>query len=305
MLAEKVYTRTPMIKQATLGLGTVQWGLKYGIANRNGLVSANTVSDILAAARGAGIAILDTAAQYGEAEAVLGANSVAGFKIVTKTPSFRAAGITDEHVRQLVKTFDESLQRLGLSSVYGLLVHHSEDLLAPGGQKLVVAMNKLKDSGKVEKIGVSIYDGSQLDGLLERFTPDLVQTPVSVLDQRLVSSGQLQRLAELDVEVHVRSVLLQGLLLMPPNELPAYFAPIRGLLERWHVAVCDQGMTPTQAALSYVRNIPGVSTVLVGVESLDQLLMCVSDFSVGHRFDARGLACDDPAFVNPAMWRLS
>jgi len=293
------------IKHAKLGLGTVQWGLKYGIANRGGRVAVDTVSDILGAARESGIMILDTAAQYGDAEAVLGANSVAGFKVVTKTPSFRAAVISDAHARQVAKTYDESLQRLGLSAVYGLLAHHADDLLAPGGDKLIAAMKELKASGKVKKIGVSIYDGPQLEGLLERFTPDLVQAPISVLDQRLVLGGHLRRLVELDVEVHVRSVFLQGLLLMPLNELPVYFEPIRHVLESWHAAAREQRMTPTQAALSYVRDIPGVSTVLVGVESLDQLHMCMSDFSVEHCFDARDLACDVPEFVNPALWRLS
>ena len=183
-------------------------------------------------------------------------------------------------------------------------LHHANDLLVPGGSKLVDALLELKAKGFVENIGVSVYDGAQADAVLEIFKPDIVQLPVSVLDQRMLVHGQLERLKKEGVEIHVRSVFLQGLLLMPLSQIPAYFDSIRPLLAKWHAAAQEQGMTLSQAALSFVRDIPYVDAVLVGVENLAQLHSCVEAFSVDASFDASNLACNDILFVNPALWRV-
>lgn len=286
-----------------LGLGTVQWGVAYGISNQVGKTAPNEVSAILLAAQKAGVKVLDTASLYGEAESVLGANRLEAFKIVTKTKRYATRIIEDQHVDQMFDTFSRSLEKLAVDKVYGLLVHHAQDILVDGGERLVAGMERLKEQGKVSKIGVSIYDGEQLDGILRRFTPDLVQLPLNVFDQRLIHSGWLQRLHDKGVEIHVRSVFLQGLLLMPLEDIPTYYEPIRPLLTRWHAAVREQGMSLVQAALAFVRDLSEVDHVLVGVESVSQFQVCLQDFSNPASFDAAGLACDDPAFVNPVFWR--
>jgi aryl-alcohol dehydrogenase-like predicted oxidoreductase len=291
-----------MLSIKKLGLGTVQWGLRYGLANQQGITPPETVREILSAAKGYGITILDTASLYGASEAVLGDNSLEGFRVVTKTPRFATPVITDEHVLTLTHTFSQSLQRLSTRKVYGLLIHHADDLLVPGGEKLVAAMMALKETGAVEKIGVSVYNEDQVDAVMKIFKPDIVQLPISVLDQRLLLNGQLARMKKAGVEIHARSVFLQGLLLMPLNSVPAYFDPIRPLLGQWHAAAEAQGLTPVQAALSFVRDIPYVDTVLVGVENLEQFRSCCVDFSVLATFDASGLACHDPMYINPALW---
>lgn len=290
---------------AELGLGTVQWGLDYGVTNSDGQTSAAEVKAILQLARSHGIGLLDTASQYGEAEAVLGENDLEGFRVVTKTPSFRTGEVLADHADELICTFEGSLSRLGCGKLHGLLLHHVEDLFAPGGRQLLGAMEELKSGGKVAGIGVSVYDGRQIDAVLEVFNPDIVQLPLSVLDQRLLRSGHLERLKAAGTEIHVRSVFLQGLLLMPLDRVPTYFDPILPTLTRWHEAAQSQGTTATQAALAFVRDLPWVDGVLVGVESQAQLAACHADFSTVAGFDATGLACDDPSFVNPMCWKLN
>lgn len=291
-----------MLSVNKLGLGTVQWGLRYGLANQNGITPPETVRGILSEARSYRITILDTASLYGESEAILGANSLEGLKVVTKTPRFATPVITDEQALNLTHTFSLSLQRLSATKVYGLLIHHADDLLVPGGENLVAAMMALKEAGVVEKIGVSVYHSDQIDAVLRIIKPDLVQLPISVLDQRLLLNGQLERMKNMGIEIHARSVFLQGLLLMPLNRIPPYFDPIQPLLARWRAAAEGQGLTPVQAALSFVRDIPYVDTVLVGVENLEQFRSCCVDFSAPGKFDASGLACDDPMYINPALW---
>jgi len=288
-----------------LALGTVQFGLDYGVSNTMGRIDEKIVSAILTEARRHGIDMLDTAALYGESEAVLGQQELGGFNVVTKTPSFATAQITAGQSDLLLQTFRQSQLRLRQGSLYGLLAHHVDDLLAPGGKILWSAMQSLKDAGFVKHIGASVYEGPQIDALLKRFKPDLIQLPVNILDQRLVKTGHIQKLKEHGVEVHARSVFLQGLLLMSPDKVSAYFDPVRKLLRQCREAATDQGMTPVQAALAYVRDLPGVDRIVVGVTSEYELRQCAEDFARTGLFSGEGLGCDEKAFVNPALWRLT
>lgn len=287
-----------------LGLGTVQWGLRYGLSNQHGITTPETVTTLLNEARHYGIEILDTASLYGESETVLGTNPLEGFKVVTKTPSFATLHISDIEVNQLNETFQKSLDLLQCKKTYGLLIHHAENILISGGDKLLTAMMQLKEKGLVEKIGVSVYDSMQVDAVMRKFTPDLIQLPLSVMDQRMLTSGHLELLKNEDVEIHVRSVFLQGLLLMPLENIPAFFEPVRPLLTRWHAVTQEQGLTVNQAALSFVRDIPYIDTVLVGLDNLAQLRSCFDDYRMKINFDATGLSCNNPIFLNPSLWQL-
>lgn len=286
-----------------LGIGTVQWGLPYGITNQGMKTAPEMVAAILDEARSSGISILDTASLYGDAETVLGENQLDAFRIVTKTLKFATPVITDEQARQIEHVFLQSLQRLSSKRVYGLLIHHADDILAPGGEKLVEALARLKQSGMVEKVGVSVYCAEQLDGILRVLTPDIVQVPINVLDQRLLASGHLEQMKRDGIEIHARSVFLQGLLLMPLAQIPKYFDPVKPLLEKWHFSAAEQGLSLIQASLSFVRDISYVDAVLVGVENLSQMRSCIADFSHDANFDAVQLACNNPNFVNPAFWK--
>jgi aryl-alcohol dehydrogenase-like predicted oxidoreductase len=288
-----------------LGLGTVQWGQSYGLANRSGVASHESVAEILASALACGVQCLDTAALYGEAESILGMNSLENFQVVTKTPKFGTSVVSDVDGDTLRRTFERSLKLLNQEKVYGLLIHHPDDIFASGGEKLVAVLSKLKEEGLVEKIGISIYDSTQADAVLKMFTPDIVQLPLNVLDQRMLVDGQLQKLKSKRVEIHVRSVFLQGLLLMPLGQVPSYFDPIRPLLIRWHAAVKEQGLTNIQALFSFVKGISQIDRVLVGVQSLAEFDACFQNYSIETRFDATGLSCDKAEFVNPALWKLT
>lgn len=289
-------------KNQKLALGTVQWGTDYGISNKGGKTPAREVGRILAVAADAGIGLLDTAAHYGAAEAALGSNSLTAFKVVTKTPHFASASIEPEHELALLRTFDASLANLQLDAVYGLLVHHAPDLLVPGAEILVQTLQRLKAEGHVAKVGVSVYNSDQIGSLLERFTPDLIQLPLNALDQRLLKSGDIGKLKDLGVEIHVRSVFLQGLLLMPLDALPPKFAAHKAVLAQWHEEVRRQGLTPKQAALAFVRDIDEVDHLLIGVETVGQLQECLTDYASKGSFDATRLNCNDENLLNPALW---
>lgn len=296
-------------KLTALGLGTVQFGCDYGIANRSGQVSYEEVERILGRAATLGIKVLDTAALYGLSEETLG--TVLGpehpFQIVTKTCKLAADSVTDNETVQLVRTFERSLKRMNQNSVYGLLIHDANDLLKPGGGKLVETLNQLKSDGRVTKIGVSVYTPEQIDKLLAMFTPDLIQVPLNVFDQRLVSGGHLERLRRGGVEIHVRSVFLQGLLLMPPGTVDAYFEPMRARLVNFHNDMTAIGSTPLQGALQFALSRTEVDTVLVGVCSRSELeeIRSAAIHPTSTEMDFSRWAVNDPRFVDPSQWRLN
>lgn len=285
---------------AALGLGTAQFGMDYGISNRTGRTPEAEVARILGLAWDAGCRVLDTAAGYGESEAVLGRlfDESHPFRIVTKTPAAAGNGSGPK----IGEAFAAQLARLRRRRIYGLLVHRTSDLLGPFGAELYRELRALKDMGFVERIGASAYDGAEIDALLDRFDLDLVQLPVNVFDQRLVNNGRLSRLRDHGVELHARSAFLQGVLLLEPNELPEFLRPLARPLHDFRAAAEARGMSPLQAALSFVRNLDGIAVVLVGVTRQAELEEVLAAFASGQSFDAAPFACADARLVNPSLW---
>lgn len=289
-----------------IGLGTAQFGLDYGISNPGGRVSVEEVRRILAYAEAQGIADLDTAAAYGCSEAVLGEVLASGhaFRVVTKLSRIGPVRMTQAHREQTRASFMRSLERLRCSAVYALLIHDCDDILKPGGELLVALLAELKAEGLVRKIGISAYTCREVEAVLEHFTPDIVQLPINLLDQRPVRSGCLAGLYEDGIEVHARSVFLQGLLLMEPEGLPQYFEPIKDHLLRLRRKLSDSGSSPLEAALEYVMQQPEVNTVIIGVASYAELReMCVTAAGLGEpTTDYSTWALEDERFLNPSLW---
>ena len=289
-----------------LGLGTAQFGLDYGVTNHSGKVSEQDVAAILQFARVHDVEIIDTAAAYGTSEEVLGrcfTNSDV-FKIVTKTSSIKRAVITSHDAQSVCEQFMRSLARLRQPKVYGLLVHNAQDLLALNSELLMAEMMKLKQAGFVEKIGVSVYSGAEIDEILSRHQIDLIQVPVNVFDQRLIASGHLKQLKDLRVEIHARSVFLQGLLLLKPAQLPAKFEKLRRPLEKYCGYVATYGLTQLEGALAFLKQLRMIDGLIVGVLSLANLAeICAAlKAPLGDHLEFSNLALSDTAIVDPTTW---
>ncbi|MFZ5632099.1 MAG: aldo/keto reductase [Bacillota bacterium] len=288
-----------------IGLGTVQFGLDYGISNREGKTTPEEVARILATAAGNGIRIIDTAVLYGASEEVLGRCLPRGhrFSIVTKTPGFEGGRISSRDLEFLEETFYRSLARLGQPSVYGLLVHHAGDLLAGGGSLLFQRMAELKKRGLVKKIGTSVYNGDEIDRIVEKYPVDLVQLPVNVLDQRLLISGHLSKLKGAGIEIHARSVFLQGLLIMDPGSLPSHFDSVKDHLRSYHDKIGRMGMTPVQAALGFAAGLDEVDVLICGVNNHRQLEDICRLYGPLKREMFAEFAIDDASILNPSLWK--
>jgi aryl-alcohol dehydrogenase-like predicted oxidoreductase len=291
-----------------LGLGTVQFGLSYGVTNHRGQTPESEVMRILAEARKAGISMLDTAALYGNSETVLGdaLTCFAGtpFRIVTKTPKWGKDSIHPEDADRLEHSLLESLRKLRCSCIYGLLLHHCEDATAPGGELLFERMVSLRTQGLVGKIGVSAYSPKQVDAVIARHTIDLVQVPFNVIDQRFRTSGCFSRLKQRGIEIHTRSAFLQGSLLVDPKTLPPHFEKYLPLFRQFREVCAAQGLSPLSVALQFVLNQKEVDCCIFGVTTaaeFQQILQSVTLQAVNLDFEA--LPSDDETLVNPTHWK--
>jgi aryl-alcohol dehydrogenase-like predicted oxidoreductase len=289
-----------------LGLGTAQFGLDYGITNQAGQVPQQEVRAILRAAEEAGINMLDTAHLYGESEEAIGrcagANS---FSIVTKTPKFQGQA-ADRAAAQLRTAFQASLDKLGRQHVRGLLFHDAGDLLGPLGPSLWEEMRRMKAADRVERIGVSVYEGAEIDAVLDRFAVDIVQLPWNPVDNRLETGRQLEKLAAAGVEVHARSLFLQGLLLQPAEKIPDCFAPIREAVVDLDRRFAAAGLGRLEGILAAAFERREITRFVVGVTSAEELraisLAALRAEGVDARLEIPAYRGLDACYLNPARW---
>lgn len=290
-----------------LALGTVQFGLNYGISNKEGKTPFEEVVKIMKYAESVGIEILDTAAAYGESEKVIGeaTKNNKKFKIITKIPPFQSDKISDKEVQQLETIIQNSLNKLKRDKVYGIMFHNVNDLFKENGKRLYYKLVELKSMNLVEKIGFSVYDGKEIDRLCELFPFDIIQLPINVLDQRLLKSSHLAKLKEVGVEVYARSIFLQGLLLMDLENVPKYFEPIIPLLREYHEMLHKNDMTLLDGAIDFAKNISEIDYLVVGVNNLEQLIEIKKSFECERKIviDYTRYACFDTNFIDPRKWK--
>jgi aryl-alcohol dehydrogenase-like predicted oxidoreductase len=291
-----------------LGLGTVQFGIDYGVSNRAGRPAESEVAAILTRAIEARVGYLDTAPAYGTAETLVGRHLPRGhgLRIVTKLPPIAEATIKAQHGTAMLETLARSLKHLSANKVYGVLIHRAADLAKPGAEHIIDALMQAQARGWVERIGASIYNSGQLSLVESRFQPQLVQLPFNVLDRRPIESGMLSRLKAQGVEIHARSIFLQGLLLMNPSELPQFFAPVRaqiaGLQRHW----TEAGLSALDGCLQFVLQQPEIDAVMVGVNRLREFDDIVAAVQQGGDVCLHeSVAAIDPLYLDASRWPAS
>lgn len=290
------------------GLGTAQFGMDYGISNRTGKIVIEEAVKILSDAQAKGVRAIDTAPAYGSSEEVLGQllPQRHTFEICTKTAICSADRISSVEINKIRETFYHSLERMRQKSVYGLLVHHSADLHKPGALKLLDLLLHFQQEKLVEKIGVSIYNARQ--DLPDQFLRDhpigMVQLPYNIFDRRYEQST-LQRLAlQGRLEVQIRSIFMQGLLLMQPPDVPKGLSGARAPLTKFLAQALQTGISPAQAAIHFARACPGGRTAILGVNTFQQWRQNLDLWNTSGGFDAAGLAVEDEQLIDPSQWRL-
>jgi aryl-alcohol dehydrogenase-like predicted oxidoreductase len=290
-----------------LALGTAQFGLAYGITNTAGQVSEAQVAQLLSQAQDAGIRYLDTAQAYGNAEMVLGRQLPSShcFKIISKLSAQPQPLFSAQDSDAWEQTFFASCQRLGVQGLDALLLHAPAELSKPGGDHLEAWLLSLRERGLVQRLGVSIYAAEDLEGVNPGLL-DIVQLPLSLLDQRLLQDGTLVRLRAAGTAIHARSLYLQGLLLTPAEKWPPWASPeVRANQHALEALAQERGCRLIDLALGFAREQEDLEAVVIGVCSCHELTELSAAWSAtSHlpRIEWQSWALNDQIFLDPRNW---
>lgn len=273
-------------------LGTVQWGLNYGISNKNGIPSINELNEILLFAKREGIKMLDTASSYGDAEQKIGDNAKGEFDIITKIGTSSMTCSIEEELKC-------SLKKLKRESVYGCLFHDVNNLLK--NPSIWNQMLELKKLGLIKKIGYSLYHPDELKKLLSLdFVPDLIQIPFNLVDRRF--EPYLKELKKMKTEIHARSIFLQGLLLnfeMMGEPKFVNWQKIWGQYKQW---LNFSELSPIEACISHVSSYGCISKLVVGIDNLLQLKEIILASKKKSVRAPKSLLSSDNNLINPLSW---
>jgi aryl-alcohol dehydrogenase-like predicted oxidoreductase len=312
-----IYQTLRGFKISRLTLGTVQLGLNYGIANVTGKPDEATSQKILALTEQLGINCFDTASMYGDSEEVLGRYLKSGGGppdqaarlIVTKFKVKPETGDSLADLEQDIRCqLEQSLQRLGLPFIPIYLLHQVKDLYRHR-EKIIRILDRLVAEGLVRSCGVSIYTGEDLDLMLSYDLFQATQIPINIFDQRLIRSGHLQRLHQAKLIVFARSVFLQGLFFLDPDRLPPVLAAAAPLLRQLRQLAGAEGLSVAQLAFAYVRDLPGITSLVVGAEAPGQVqdnvrMLDGPVISESGLLTARQHFSEVPELVlNPYLWQ--
>jgi len=281
-------------------LGTAQFGMDYGINNTRGKIPQTEVFEILNRALEAKIDVLDTASAYGESEEAIGTFMKKRKRILKIVSKFYQS-----NTRKASAIFNSSLEKLGIDKFYGYLVHnfgqYKEDPDIWG------VLRELKSSGKVGKIGFSLYSPCELDYLFEnKLDIDIVQLPYSVFDHRFESYFTI--LKEKGIEIHVRSAFLQGLVFMQPDNLPEYLVKAEDYVRSLQSISTDSGISISALCLDFVLVNPCVDRVIIGVDSLKHLNENLANIDSFKKIESvyysklDKLAISDENLILPYRW---
>ena len=283
---------------ARLGLAASQFGLDYAVSNPRGRSPEAEVGDILQIAARSGVSLLDTTVG-GRAERVMGEvmPKPCPFRVVVKTARCdRGPDYVEAEARA-------SLRKLGIDHAHAILVEQAGDLFSPHGPAMWDRMKQMRDDGLFDRIGVAVFASDDPVGIARRFRPDIVQAPASLLDQRLIMNGALAEMCEMGIEVHLRSIFLQGLLFLPPDRVPVQLQSASRGLSRVRRMIAEGRSDPLQAALGFALARPEASCVIVGVSTAAELqAVAAAANSPPPDLDWNDMALDDPTALEPGRW---
>ena len=250
-----------MNSYSKLVLGTAQFGLTYGVNNFSGKVDEIEILKILDFANEIKINFLDTANLYGDAQKIIGKLNDNRFNIISKFPHVCS-------IENLKKEFDSTTSELKLNNIYAYLSHNPNDLI--NNPEIWNQLSEYRKIKKIEKIGVSLYNTHELDELLKmNIIPDIVQLPYSLLDRKF--EPYFDKLKSLSVDIHVRSVFLQGLYFKDLNFLPKKIIKLKPYLLKLN-DICNQfDVDINLLALNFVYFNTFIDNIIIGIDNLSQL----------------------------------
>ncbi len=293
-----------------LGLGTVEIGLPYGIGKTD--VPDEAIAErVLKTAIDSGINFIDTGFSYGLAEERIGKfgiSKIPGVVVATKCAKILEEGGDprgDELEKLIREQIEESLRRLKVETIQLIQLHGGSKEQIERGE-LIDVMQKLKDEGKVQHVGISVRGTeSPLAAIASDFF-DTIQVAHSILDQRMAAEV-LPKALNNNVAIINRSVFLKGSLTPAREKLPEQLSVLKGNADKAAIIAEKLGVSLPCLALRFVISNPAITVALVGASKPERIQDAVEAYEMGPLTEEvleelRSLAVQDVTQIDPAKW---
>ena len=282
-----------------LSIGTAQFGFKYGLCNKVGIVSLKEVQKIIKFCKSKKIYSIDTAQGYGRSHKVLGSINLNKFQVTTKISSIKKASTKDLE-SYISLEINKILKDLNTNNLYGLLIHNTRQLEGKFGMEYYRILQKLKNEKKFIKLGVSVYTKKELDFILKNYNVDLVNLPMSIANQEFYDVDYLSKIKKKKIQIHVRSIFLQGLLFSNYSDLPLKFKNNKFFLE-WFKWLKIYDIDKLEACLNFIKKVKYIDKIIIGIDSLDQLKMIEKVYKKNIKMKFKSFT-QSLILRNPSKW---
>lgn len=298
-LIEKKETLSKKAFVNKIGIGTLQFGLDYGIANTEGKLKDLEIKKIRKIAKFNNINTVDTANVYGNSEERLGYLGFSNFKLVSKLP---VTAPPVDRFNWVLKNVKRSLKKMNVERLHGMHVHNTKYLLDKNGYKIYNGLVKAKKRGLINKIGVSVYTIQELKKIISKYKIDLVLIPFNIFDQRTIKSNILKELKDRNIEIHTRTTFLQGLLLLEGRKIPDKFKKYKKYFDNWNKIQKKIKIPKFEICLKYALSNKYIDRVIVGIDNSKQFKLLIK--AAGYlKIDIKSIdASKEIDLINPSKW---
>ncbi|WP_440917951.1 aldo/keto reductase [Candidatus Pelagibacter sp.] len=254
----------------TISIGCAQLGSLYGIANKTGKLRQTEFVKILKELD-CKKSVIDTSINYGSSEIVIGKSlkkirKIKKFKIITKLP--KLSNINTKDIKyKIFSNVKKSLKRMSINNLYGILIHDINDIKSNKKKIIYESLQNLKKDGYVKKIGFSAYDIKDVKKIINSFEFDILQFPFNIFDQRLLNKKLLKNLKDKKIEIHIRSIFLQGLLLMNKKEIPDNFLKKYNQIIKWYKFLDKNKISNLRASIEFIKKFNFYSNIIIGFDN--------------------------------------
>jgi len=286
-------------------LGTVQFGLNYGINNTIGKLTEDQVFELLETAYELGVRTLDTAEAYGNAHSIISnfhKQSKKRFNIISKYSSSNF-----DYPIDFVERIKVHCSNFNVNYLEGYMFHSYNDFKMNINNDPNV-LDNIKNSGLVKKIGVSVHSNDEIEDLLNFKNIDLIQLSFNLFDNEYQRKEILEKAKKRNIEIHTRSVFLQGLFFKDINMLTNCLLPLKNNLSELSLISKNNNLSIESLALNYPLNKTYIDKVLIGVDSLEQLKKNIKatennfDKSIYEKIDC--IQIKNTKLLNPSNWKI-
>jgi len=279
-------------------LGTAQLGSNYGFKKK---VKTRIISNqIINEARKKNITLLDMADSYTNSIKILKKQNLKNWKICFKIS--HKSLLKNYRNNNFLNYFFKSLKELNINNYEYFLFHNVNSLNTKFGKRIYNILNILKKNGFIKKIGISLYAPKEIEHIIEKFQIDVVQIPLNVFDQRFLKKRLLSKLKKRNIEIHVRSIFLQGLLTLKYKDLPKKFKRFKNIFNKWENFLKTNNSNAIKESLQFIYNINEIDKIVIGFDNPKQLLELFSYVSKRNSHDYSKLKSNNLSLIDPRKW---